>query len=326
MLRLGYPGANLTLKAKGIITNRSVKAITIINKGIDVVRELYRLNLLDLLEILKWNHKHNIRFFRINSDIAPHVTNPMFIKQHNDPYMLAYDLTEQSDLLKQIGQYAKTHDIRLTMHPDLFCVMNSRSEVFIRAHRDIYYHNLLMDLMELDMNSVFILHGGGVYGNKAESIKLWISNYESIKPDIRKRIVIENDEYSYNVFDMLYINSITDVPVVFDLFHHMCYIKHAKLVANTDELIRHHNDTINTDINKIMELVKLTWKHRQMKVHVSEQKKNAMIGTHSDMVSKLPDCLFGLNYDLWVMIEAKNKELAALKLINKYKLNFISTQ
>ena len=61
---------------KNIRTNRAV----LLNENfpekiIPEAVKLARLNLADALEILKWNEKKGIRFFRLNSEIFPQISN-----------------------------------------------------------------------------------------------------------------------------------------------------------------------------------------------------------------------------------------------------------
>ena len=72
---LGYACINMTLseqpKSKRITTNRSMIKRTFKAKGLPYASELALQNSRDLLAILKWNEQHDIRFFRISSDIFP---------------------------------------------------------------------------------------------------------------------------------------------------------------------------------------------------------------------------------------------------------------
>ena len=48
--------------------------------------------------------------------------------------------------------------------------------------------------MGMDRSAVMVIHGGGVYGNKAEALKTFEENYSRLKESTRNRLVLENDE------------------------------------------------------------------------------------------------------------------------------------
>lgn len=333
MLILGYAGINVTLRKDHIFTGRTCRLNTALQKGTEYLEGLFLKNLEDLLKILQWNYKNKIKFYRIGSDMAPHITNPVLIKNKNDFTQLAYSLDKYKPILANIGKYAQDHNIRLTFHPDLFNVLNSPNpQVVLKTYRDLYYHNKLLDLMNLDSDSVIILHGGGVYDNKILSMKRWITNFNKLPENIKARIVIENDETSYNFKDVyqisqkvkpfeiigakssnLYNKKIkVKIPVVFDIFHYYCYNKYKK------------TSKIKTDsITQILKLAYKTWIGRTIKIHLSEQliDKNKYIpmGSHADFINNIPEELlkFAKTKKIYLMCECKMKELCLFKLREK---------
>ena len=93
-----------------------------------------------------------------------------------------------------------------------------------------------------------------------------------------------------------------------------CYNLILKKDDNKEELI---------DISLYMDRIVNTWKKRDIRplFHVSEQRPESRIGTHSDFIEKLPDYYlsFPEKYgDLDIEIEAKLKEQAILKLYKIY--------
>ena len=52
-----------------------------------------------------------------------------------------------------------------------------------------------MQRMGLDQDSVIIIHMGGVYGDKEAALQRFRVNYtEKLSEDIKRRLVLENDE------------------------------------------------------------------------------------------------------------------------------------
>ena len=59
------------------------------------------------------------------------------------------------------------------------------------------------DIEKFYRDTVFIIHGGGAYGDKKETLKRWAKTYQNLPENIKKRIVVENDERSYNPMDLI---------------------------------------------------------------------------------------------------------------------------
>jgi UV DNA damage endonuclease len=164
--------------------------------------------------------------------------------------------------------------------------------------------------MELDHNSVIVIHGGGTYGNKEETKNRWCAQFDLLPENVRRRLVIENCEKSFSVIDCLDISSRINIPVVFDTHHFACYnlLHPTELFENADYYIP-----------AILE----TWSNRGIKpkFHVSEQGVGRC-GHHSDFIENIPQYLleipdkYGVSID--IMIEAKCKEQSILKLYDKY--------
>lgn len=332
-LNLGAHGINHTLRKVHIFAGRTARQDTIETKGIGYAKELLKLNLLDLLKILEWNSQHNIHFYRITSDFAPHITNSHFIakKDLHDYTKLVYDLSEFKALFKKIGDYAQKHNIRLTFHPGQFTSLSSDNpELIIRSKRDLHFHITCLELMNTDCNSVCVIHGGGMYNDKATTMARWIATFNSLPLRLKQRIVLENDEECYNIEDVLYMSSQIDkfniwvvndgrkleyasnLPIVFDVFHYNCY----------DLTLKRRNSAIpQPSIPEVLPKIVATWGIRQIKMHLSEQKPDSMMGAHADFVQEIPKQLLMLSrkQQLDLMIEAKGGELATLLLMKKYK-------
>ena len=77
------------------------------------------------------------------------------------------------DLLREIGEKSKKYNQRLTFHPGQYNVVGSPDEKsFNQTICDLKYHADVLDLMGLGVNSVMVVHGGGVYGDKEATKKM----------------------------------------------------------------------------------------------------------------------------------------------------------
>ena len=78
--------------------------------------------------------------------------------------------------------------------------------------------------MGLDGTAKIRVHIGGAYGDKILAMKNFEKNYDTfLSPNVKKRLVIENDDRLYNVNDCLNIHDSTSIPSILISFHHRCY-------------------------------------------------------------------------------------------------------
>ena len=297
-MKIGYACINMTLGSQKpkITTNRGMVRKTFDQKGITYVSELALQNILDLIEVVKWNYKNDIHFYRMSSDMFP--------------WMSEYEFTDLPDyekiknLLSGLGVLTNKYNQRLTFHPGPFNVLCSPNEdVVKRTINDLNKHSQIMDLIGLSTTpyNKINIHIGGVYGDKQSAMDRWINNFHLLSENTKSRLTIENDskKNSYCVTDLMYINEKTGIPIVFDYHHHFCY-------------------TDGEDPKKDLEMAISTWPKNIIPiVHYSESKLlNENIGNnldaHSTMINELPN---KYGYDLDIMVEAKGKELAILNFL-----------
>jgi UV DNA damage endonuclease len=168
-------------------------------------------NLVCLLKILSYNVDHGLLFFRITSDMVPFASHPVCTFPWRKDF---------ADEFFKIGEYARSHHFRISMHPDQFVLLNAPDTgVLERSIADLTYQSQVLNLLGLDDSAKLQIHAGGVYGNKTASMERFIKNYERLDETIRRRLVIENDERLYTVSDCLTIHKRTGIPVLFDVFH-----------------------------------------------------------------------------------------------------------
>ena len=153
---------------------------------------------------------------------------------------------------------------------------------------------------------------GGMYGNKAETIKRWKQNYKNLPANIQKRVCLENCEKCYNAEDVLPVCQDLKIPLIFDFHHYACWANY------------HPENPEQKSIEELMPQILETWKVRGMtpKFHLSDQAEDKKVGAHHDYVQEIPPILlqYGKLQKIDIMIEAKMKELATLKLKKKYSL------
>jgi UV DNA damage endonuclease len=282
---------------------------TVEEKGINTLKEKIIQNLKDVLTMMDWNEENGIKVFRLSSELFPHKSNP---KVEN------YDFDFAKDLLKQIGEKSKKYNQRLTFHPGQYNVIGTPSEkAFKQTIADLSYHAEVLDLIGAGDNSVMVIHGGGVYGDKEKTKARWCEQYKKLPKCVRNRLVLENCEKNFSIQDCLDVSKNIGIPVVFDTHHYACYN-------------HFHKDETQNPASYYVPLILQTWKIRNIKpkFHVSEQGAGRC-GHHSDYIEVIPEYLLEIpeKYDthIDIMIEAKMKEQAIFKLYKTYpQLNCIS--
>jgi UV DNA damage endonuclease len=208
-MRIGYPCINNSIPRSAPSTFRLASYSE--SKLVQTVKD----NLIHLNEILKYNVKNDLLFFRISSDLIPFASHPIC--------KFAWYKSFQSELL-EIGDYIKKYNIRISMHPDQFVILNSPSgKILQNSINELKYHCTLLDAMDLNETAKVQIHVGGVYGNKTEAIYRFIQTCSLVDHSIKKRLVIENDDHLYSLRDCLYIHQQTGLPILFDSFHQECY-------------------------------------------------------------------------------------------------------
>jgi UV DNA damage endonuclease len=267
-----------------------------------VAQQKARQNILDLIQLIKWNHQHQIHCLRISSDLFPHFTD-----DQTEPYTIDF----ARPLLKKVGDLINRYQQRIIMHPGQFNQVGSpHAHVYAKTVADLSHHVDILNAMDIDQNGVIIVHIGGTYQSKKQTIKRWIEQFHMLPDPVKQRLVIENCERNYSIADCLQISHMCggQIPVVFDFHHYACW--------------KGPQAPISEMMGEILE----TWQrtNKQVVMHLSEQNPTKKLGAHSDYIEHIPDEIFEaiikykINIDL--EIEAKMKEQAILKLYRKYHL------
>lgn len=301
-IRLGYACISKTLSN---VTTSSTVTYTTFQKDKDYkkIDTAIKSNLNALKEILTYNIKNNIHFFRLSSKLIPLATKSDVIFDYIDPY---------KDYYHSIAKIIKDNKLRIDFHPDEFCVLNStKSEVVKNSIAILEYHYNLLKALEIK-NKILVLHIGGNTFGKKNSISRFINNFNTLSKDIQESIAIENDDKIFNIRDCVYISKNINVPVILDYHHHIC---------NHDEL----------DINDYLKDILSSWHNATPKMHFSSPKYKTKkdFRSHNDYINvdafiNFIDILKPFNHDVDIMIEAKAKDEALFRLVRelKYKTNY----
>ncbi|MCK9298071.1 MAG: UV DNA damage repair endonuclease UvsE [Methanoculleus sp.] len=205
-MKIGYPCINRSI---GCSSGRTFRLSSYSDERLE---ETVRENLRCLGEILRFNLKECILFFRIGSGLVPFASHPVCAAPWEETF---------AETLREIGRFVHEHGMRVSMHPDQFVVINAKDpDIVARGVAELRYHAALLDAMHLDETAKVQIHVGGVYGDRDAAMERFVSVYSRLDESILRRLVVENDDTRYTLADCLRIHEETGIPVLFDVFHH----------------------------------------------------------------------------------------------------------
>lgn len=254
-------------------------------------------NLMALNEIIDYNIKNNIHFYRISSKLIPLATKDDVSFDYIYKYKKYYN---------KIGKKIRDSKMRVDFHPDQYCILNSvKEDIVYNSIKILEYHYKLLDALGVN-DKVLILHVGSSTFGKDNSIKRFINSYNKLPLYLKKCIAIENDDKVFNVSDVIKISNNTGIPIVLDYHHHMC-------------------NKSNIDINAIFD----SWGDRVPKVHFSSPRGKKDFRSHNDYINGdnficFIEFLKKYDRDVDIMLEAKCKDDSLFRLVRylKYKTTY----
>ena len=260
------------------------------------LRTLIAANLDNLDRVLAFNAAHDIRLYRISSDVVPfasHAVNRLRWWQTFGPRF------------RRIGGFVRQHGMRVSMHPGQFTVLNSVNPHVVAASvLELRWHARFLDALGTAPSSKIVTHIGGMVDGPEAATERFVRVARRLPPDVRRRLIIENDERLFTVEHVLAVSRATGLPVVFDWLHHRANPGSAHTPRETAGLVAACFET---------------WRATDgvPKIHLSSQVRGGRPGHHADWVrtsdfldflAVAPDRPFDC------MIEAKKKDLALFRL------------
>ena len=298
-MKLGYACICKTLseqpKSKRVTTNRTFRKATFEEKGLSHASAVFLQNSKDLLKILKWNEQHNIKFFRLSSQIVSWATEYQLVDLP--------DYEEIERVLFECGMFIEEHGMRVTSHPDHFVKLASPKEDVVRnSIRDLEIHGEVFDLLCLPRNhyAKLNIHVGASYGDKPKALDNFCRNVDRLSDAVRSRLTVENDDRAslYSALDLMEVYERTGLPIVFDKHHH-------------------HFNTGGLSEKEAQALSLSTWGDITPVAHYSQSRateyNDPRIKAHAHSDSYwTPVDTYG--HDVDVMLEAKHKNIALFKM------------
>ncbi|WP_347158349.1 UV DNA damage repair endonuclease UvsE [Pontibacter chitinilyticus] len=292
-MKIGYPCINQTLDCS------SSRTFRLASYSKERLIETVEQNLACLRRILEYNVQHGMLFFRLTSDLVPFASHA--VNQYN--WQEHFKMT-----FRRLGSYIQSHNMRISMHPDQFVVLNSPNEQTVKnSIAELVYQGSVLDLLGLDTTAKLQIHGGGAYGDKSSAIARFAEVYHTLLPEaVKARLCVENDDRTYTLQDCLQLHELTGMPIIFDNFHHEC--------VNNGEPMR-----------EAVQMAAATWhpgKDGILMMDYSSQAPGERKGKHIQHIQQqlFHDFLAeteGLDMD--IMLEIKDKEASALQAVELAK-------
>jgi UV DNA damage endonuclease len=263
---------------------------------------------LELLDaVFDYLDRNDIRMYRMSSSTIPYGTHP-------DLPELDYrrQLDACGDDVEALGEKARTLGIRLSTHPGQYSVLNAEDPVVAeKARLDLEQDAALLDALGQPREGVVVIHVGGLYGDRASALDRWAASYELLSERARARLVVEHDETTFDLDDVLELHRRTGAAVIFDSHHHR---------VNVGEW---------SDAAEALAAAYATWPDGvRPKAHVSSPRTELrtvgrgkaarvmppLLDQHADFATPwdVADVLRAAPGPLDVMLEAKAKDLALL--------------
>jgi UV DNA damage endonuclease len=264
-----------------------------------------RVSLERLEAILRYCDERDIRMYRMVTGLAPYASHPDLPQFRSQPAECAAELAAAGELARALG-------IRLSSHPGQYTVLNSEDERVQRlAVEELEVQAELLDGMGMGPEAVVVLHVGGAAGGKEAALDRFLHGFDLLSEAARARLVVENDDRSFGLREVLALAERIGRPVVWDILHHHCV------------------DPDGIPDREALELAIATWPDGvRPKIHYSsprtavEERRGRLVlpplRAQADMVDPIGferfvvDTARGLDVD--VMLEAKAKDLALLRL------------
>lgn len=267
------------------------------------------------------NLDDELRMVRLSSDILPAFTEHSW-----------RDFWQQSDVqaaaekqFAQVGDLARSRNVRLSMHPGQFTVLASDDpDIVNRSIEEFEYHATMARWMGFGkqfQDFKINVHISGRQG--PEGIR---RAHSRLSPEARNTITIENEENAWGLDDCLTISDI--VPIVLDVHHH--WVREGEYLDPNDARVTRVIDS---------------WRNIRPTMHYSVSREDILAGhctstlpnyrtlletghkkqklrAHSDFYwnTAVNQWVLGFRDKFDIMCESKAKNLASLALYEQSKL------
>jgi UV DNA damage endonuclease len=264
---------------------------------------------LELLDVsFDYLDRHDLRVYRLASGVVPYGTHPELPQ-----FDYRRQIDDCAEQLERLGAKGRAYGLRLSTHPGQYTVINAPDAELARKSRlDLEQDALLLDRLGQGPEGVVVVHVGGLYGDRSSALDRWARSWQALSDAARRRVVVENDETSFDVTDVLELHRRTGVRVVFDHHHHRC--NPAAALPDAGEALAAAYATWPTAVRPKAHFSSPRTELRTLGRGKEVRLAPPLLEQHADFASPwdLADMLRSAPGPLDVMLEAKAKDLAVL--------------
>ncbi len=299
--RLGYVSIALSLEEIDHFRTITWTAFTKLDEKAkkEKLHDIIQHNLQFFETTLKYNLQNEIFFYRMSQNMIPLATHPMYSYDYITPYQRQW---------KKLGNFIKKNHMRVDMHPDQYCVLNStKIEVIHQTMATLSFCHRIFQA--LSIKGKVILHVGSSVLGKEDSIERFIHTFETLDKEIQQMILLENDDKVYNVKDVLELCERLKIPMVLDYHHALCNPTKEKLTTFLPRIFA-------------------TWNKETLppKIHFSSPKSRKEKRAHHTYLSydgfqKMIKTISPYVEEVDIMLECKGKEEALFRLVRQLKMD-----
>ena len=260
-----------------------------------------------------------LRMVRISSDILPVYTERTWSYFWRRSDVRSYCESQFS----QVGELARSRDVRLSFHPGQFCVLASDNpDVVARSIDEFEYHVDMARWMgygKTFQDFKINVHISGRQG--PDGIR---AAYQRLSTEARNTLTIENEEISYGLDDCLRISDL--VPIVMDIHHH--WIREGEYIQPDDHRVQRVIDSwrglrpvchysVSREDVLVEHSVDIMPDHKQL---LTEGYKKQKLRAHSNFYWNKPvnDWAASFSDQFDIMCESKAKNLASFEFYNNH--------
>jgi UV DNA damage endonuclease len=255
----------------------------------------------------------DVRMYRLPTQLAPYATFPDHPEFHGQ-------VEECADVLAAIGRRVADLGIRLSSHPGQYTVLNSENlDTRRAAAAELEVQGALFDAMGLGPEAIVVLHVGGAAGGAGAARGRFEDGFELLSDAARRRLVIENDDRTFGLVDVLPLARSIGRPVVFDVLHHHSHDPQGLTVPEARPLaLDTWADGVRPKIHYSSPRTVLGEKERKVGRRIERTPVLPQLRAHADTIDPIgfEELLRGpfAERDVDVMLEAKAKDLALVAL------------
>ena len=336
--KIGFACKFVAINKKGLIEsveglNTGGTTITYLKKAGKNVAER------KMWEVMETNIKHTHNLVMRVAKLAPELrivrlTSDMMTAYTHEDWAYFYKLPDVVNRMEQlfapIGETARKHGVRLSMHPGQFTVLASETDQIVEnSIREFEYHVDMARMMgygKTFQDFKINVHISGRRGPQGI-----IDVLPRLTPEARNMITIENDEMTWGLDASLELAD--HVALVLDIHHH--WVKTGEYIEATDDRIKRVIDSwrgvrpvIHYSVSRedyLVDHCKNTMP--DLKTLLESGHKKQHLRAHSDYYWNKQVNDWAVTHNDWadMMCESKAKNLASFALydtyINKEKTN-----